>query len=520
MSVRGVTRTQEPENTGRLDRRAALRESVTTPRELSVHDVQHEVPSAAPLQATTANTRTAVSPNVLRRRQVIADMTAVMAGVISGCALVGVPTEGYSLGPTIWIAVVSGLAWMTFLGMNRLYMARAVARPSEELQRIAFAGLMATGCTVVLSSLTGVGSPDRWFGVSFATVTGLLVVERLLARLAFNRMRAAGSLRRRVAIIGTDRNAQALYHSVAEQPELGYEVVGYIATNRARNQAAQEPIIGHVSGAEQALRDLNCVGVLISLNSVNGAQVNRLARELTDAGFHVALSTSLHDFDATRLRPQAIGEQTLVYLEPTIREGWRSHAKRVFDIVLASTGIVLTAPIVALAAVAIRLDSKGPVFFRQVRVGRDGAEFEMIKLRTMTADAETRRAEVEALNERDGALFKVADDPRVTRVGRFLRRTSIDEVPQFWNVLRGHMSMVGPRPALPSEVAGWDVQLRERLRVLPGLTGAWQVSGRSSPSFAEYRRLDLSYVDNWSLRHDIRIVLKTFAVVVLQRGAS
>ncbi len=476
---------------------------------------------SAPPAAAMVVPRRSTAPQVLRRRQIAADVAATAAGLAVACALVNIPADDFAVGSTIWLVVTAGLAWMCCLGMNRLYMARAVQRAGEEIKRIGASGLAATGLTLLISSIAGVGAPERWYALSFVTTAAALVVERLIARSAFNRMRAAGSLRRRVAIIGTDRNAQELYRTVAKQPQLGYEIAGYISANdRERHQVGQGRVIGRLSDVVDTLHATGCVGVLVSLNSVNAVEVNRLSRQLTDAGFHVALSTSLRDFDVTRLRPQAIGEQTLVYLEPTIRGGWRSRAKRVFDVMLAIVGLTIGAPIMAVAAIAIRLDSPGPVLFRQRRVGRDGAEFEMIKLRTMTVDAEQRLADIAALNESDGPLFKVAADPRITRVGRILRRTSIDELPQFWNILRGEMSVVGPRPALPKEVAEWDDQLRERLRVLPGLTGIWQVSGRSSTTFAEYKRLDLYYVDNWSLVHDVRIVLKTVAVVALQRGAS
>jgi len=175
---------------------------------------------------------------------------------------------------------------------------------------------------------------------------------------------------------------------------------------------------------------------------------------------------------------------------------------------------------VIVAMVAIKLDTRGPVFFRQVRVGRDGVPFIVLKLRTMVVDAEVRRNELLELNEVDGPLFKISHDPRVTRVGRVLRKLSIDELPQLVCVLQGTMSMVGPRPALPSEVVQWDASLHERLRVLPGLTGLWQVSGRSESTFDQYRRLDLYYVDNWSLGHDLRICVRTFGVVLSGRGAA
>ena len=181
---------------------------------------------------------------------------------------------------------------------------------------------------------------------------------------------------------------------------------------------------------------------------------------------------------------------------------------------------MLSAPVLLIAMLAIKLDSRGPVFFHQVRVGRHGEPFRLTKLRTMVVDAEARLEELADQNERDGPLFKMRDDPRITRVGRVLRKLSIDELPQLYCVLLGTMSMVGPRPALPDEVAQWDDEVVERLRVLPGLTGMWQVSGRGDDSFESYKRLDLYYVDNWSFRHDLSICVKTVGVVVTGRGAA
>ena len=210
----------------------------------------------------------------------------------------------------------------------------------------------------------------------------------------------------------------------------------------------------------------------------------------------------------------------MLYIEPVIRNGWRALAKRGFDLAVAIVVLVLTLPVLLVAMVAIKLDSRGPVFFRQARVGRDGRRFNMTKLRTMVVDAEARKSELIERNEADGPLFKIADDPRVTRVGRVLRKLSIDELPQLVSVLKGDMSIVGPRPALPEEVDGWDDSLHDRLRVLPGVTGMWQVSGRSETSFEQYRRLDLYYVDNWTLAHDVRICARTVGVVLTGRGAA
>jgi exopolysaccharide biosynthesis polyprenyl glycosylphosphotransferase len=214
-----------------------------------------------------------------------------------------------------------------------------------------------------------------------------------------------------------------------------------------------------------------------------------------------------------------LGRFPVVYVEPVTRGGWRAAAKRAFDLVIAGVALIVAAPVLAVAAVVIKLDSRGPVLFRQVRVGQDSQPFPVLKLRTMVVDAEERLAELADANEADGPLFKMADDPRVTRVGRFLRASSIDELPQLWNVTRGHMSLVGPRPALPHETEEWDALLAQRLRVKPGITGMWQVSGRSDTSFEDYTRLDLYYVDNWSLATDLAILAKTVPVVLLRSGA-
>jgi len=176
--------------------------------------------------------------------------------------------------------------------------------------------------------------------------------------------------------------------------------------------------------------------------------------------------------------------------------------------------------VLLVAAIAIKLDSRGPVLFKQSRVGRDSEPFAILKLRSMVQDAEAQLIDLAHANEADGPLFKIKDDPRITRVGRLIRRTSIDEIPQLWNVLKGEMSLVGPRPALRHETEAWDPLLTQRLRVKPGLTGMWQVNGRSESSFEDYTRLDLYYVDNWSLLTDIAILAKTVPVVMTSRGAS
>ena len=232
---------------------------------------------------------------------------------------------------------------------------------------------------------------------------------------------------------------------------------------------------------------------------------------------HVQLSSGLRGIDQSRLRSLPLAHEPLFYLEPASLSRWQLAAKRMLDLVLASIIFVLALPVLAIAALAVKLGDGGAVLFRQTRVGQDGAPFSLLKLRTMVPDAEERLVDLTFANEREGGpLFKLTQDPRRTKVGRILERTSLDELPQLINVLRGEMSLVGPRPALPHEVAQFDDELLDRQRVLPGITGLWQVEGRENPAFDVYRRLDLFYVENWSVGFDLAILMSTFQSVLMR----
>lgn len=242
-------------------------------------------------------------------------------------------------------------------------------------------------------------------------------------------------------------------------------------------------------------------------------------RRLSGPGRAVASVPPISAVAPLRLPAPAEEAQSVVVPQLTLSGGWAT-AKRLIDVIGAVVGLTLLAPLALLLAVLIMLDSPGPALFGQERIGKDGRTFRMLKFRTMVRDAPRLLVDLRAQNEADGPLFKISRDPRVTRVGRALRRASLDELPQLWNVLRGEMSLVGPRPALPDEVAGWTPELHLRLRVKPGLTGMWQVNGRSSVSFDEYARLDLHYVNNWSMGTDLAILAKTLPAVLSGRGAS
>jgi exopolysaccharide biosynthesis polyprenyl glycosylphosphotransferase len=460
------------------------------------------------------------SPRRLRRLLIASDMLAITFGYVVATMLQQVfkPVPDDILREEMLFSVMVVPIWVLMMGANNLFLARAVSQFGEEMRRLVVAGLMASGFLVAVLFIAQYDMLSRlWVGLLFVCVTASLVVSRLIARRVFNNLRRDGRIRRPVIIVGTGCEAVSLLHATERRPDLGYEVLGF--TGDPIGERGGSAVLGSVDDTLDVVRRTGAIGAILSVASLDPGVVNRLTRTLTDAGCHVTLSSSLHDIDITRTRSQSIDGRLMIYVEPTNRSRTHLFLKRTFDVVIAGLVLLLTLPIMLIAAVAIKLDSRGPVLFRQVRVGKDGELFEMLKLRSMVQEAEAMRSELDGLNESSGPLFKMRSDPRITRVGRFLRKSSIDELPQLWNVMRGDMSVVGPRPALPSETEQWTPDLRDRLRVLPGITGMWQVSGRSEADFELYRRLDLFYVDNWSLTHDLKIVAKTFLVVVARRGA-
>jgi exopolysaccharide biosynthesis polyprenyl glycosylphosphotransferase len=245
-----------------------------------------------------------------------------------------------------------------------------------------------------------------------------------------------------------------------------------------------------------------------------------LIRDLHNSGLHIHLATGISGIAVRRLRSVPLAHEPLLYVEAPSLGATQLVVKRCFDIVLATIGLIVLSPLFVAVAIAIKLDDGAPILFKQSRVGRGGRTFAVLKFRSMMVDAESRLAELGAGNERQGPLFKMGNDPRVTRVGGFLRESSLDELPQLWNVLRGQMSLVGPRPALPSEVANFSSELRMREQVMPGITGLWQVEARDNPSFEAYRRLDLFYVENWSITLDLMILVGTVEQIVVRMVRS
>ncbi len=411
------------------------------------------------------------------------------------------------------VSLVMLVAWGFFFGRARLYSSRFITRRSDEVRRIVDATMLAAAVAAVVCFTLRLEVGRAWLLAATALGAGMVSIERELVRSHYDRLRRSGRLRRRVVMVGDNEEAHQLSQMFEKEPELGYDVVWTIDPSGVHD--AKELTTRVLATA----REFNSSGVVIAATAIETTASNRLIRDLVDSGIHVELSSTLSDIEPGRLTVRPLGRYPVVYIEPVQRSGWRAVAKRAFDLVLAIGGLVVAAPIGIAMALAIKLDSNGPVLFRQSRVGQHGVAFDVLKFRTMVANAEEILGDLQDSNEGAGPLFKMKSDPRVTRVGRFLRKTSLDELPQLWNVVRGEMSLVGPRPALAAEMASWDEDLFGRLRVKPGITGMWQVSGRSETSFEEYTRLDLYYVDNWSLFVDLTLLLRTVPAVLRSDGA-
>ncbi len=324
----------------------------------------------------------------------------------------------------------------------------------------------------------------------------------------------------RVLVVGGNGLSRQVMDGITGQPQLGYDLVGYLHhDNQPDTSKSTYTHLGNLDNLRHIVSTRNVQQVILALPFWEHRRLPELVQicRSLDVEFHIA--PDLYELSFDRVDIHQISGVPLISLKELTLKGWNLALKRGLDVALILLSLPLLLPLLLLIALIIRLDTPGPALFRQKRVGRNGQLFTCYKFRTMVRDAEKRKAELAALNEADGPLFKIRRDPRVTRVGRFLRHSSLDELPQLWNVLTGDMSLVGPRPALPEEVQQYSPTHRRRLEVTPGLTGLWQVLGRSDTTFDEMVRLDIYYAENWSVGMDIGILLKTLPVVIMGRGA-
>jgi exopolysaccharide biosynthesis polyprenyl glycosylphosphotransferase len=345
-------------------------------------------------------------------------------------------------------------------------------------------------------------------------------VLRLSFRRSLQRRQVSGDLLQHSLVVGTDEDAVQLVDALTTHRDSSYRVLGYLDEQAPVGMVIEGiPILGRPGDVLTACEEYGAGVVIVSPAGVSPGTLRDLTIALEGSPIDLAVAPSLVQVVTRRMTIETVGGVPILHVDQIRLERGKAILKRTLDIGASALLLFLSAPLCMIVAISVRLGSAGPVLFRQERVGKDGQPFTMLKFRTMVADAEQRLDEVRHLNETEGHFFKATEDPRITPVGRFLRSWSIDELPQLVNVLRGEMSMVGPRPPLPHEVAEYDDWQLRRLRVRPGITGIWQVSGRSNVPFDEAVRLDLFYIENWSLGYDLYLMGRTIGAVLTRRGA-
>jgi exopolysaccharide biosynthesis polyprenyl glycosylphosphotransferase len=424
-----------------------------------------------------------------------------------------------------WYAVaplLAPLAWVCMVAAYRAYEPRFLGSGPEEFRRVLNAGLMVFVAIAVGSYLL---SGDVSRGIVLASVPGTVAVSllvRRLLRIRLHRARSRGRAMQRVLVVGRADAAVGLIDQLTQLPSHGYLPVGVCvpAADVRPSHVREVPVIGNAGAVLEAVaRSKAHVVAVASHPDLSGQTLRRLSWALDERGVELVVHPGIVEVAGPRLSIRPVAELSLLHLErPATTGGWLL-LKSAFDRVVGGAILVMLAPLLLAIAVLVRLTSTGPALFRQVRVGVDGREFTMLKFRSMVADADRLKTELHAQDEGNGVLFKMRSDPRVTRIGGLLRRYSLDELPQLLNVVKGDMSLVGPRPPLPAEVAGYCDDATRRLRVRPGMTGLWQVSGRSDLTWEESLRLDLRYVDNWSLSLDLVILWRTLRAVSHGAGA-
>jgi exopolysaccharide biosynthesis polyprenyl glycosylphosphotransferase len=421
----------------------------------------------------------------------------------------------------LWVAGLSLPLWWAVLARFGLYRTHIIASRIEEFTGIVHAAATSTVAMALVAFAFRLDVARSWLMVTLVLAVIVLTLERKLIREWLLRQRRHGRFLHRTVIVGDNLEALGICKVISDDPYLGYEVIGFVGDSVEPGTClwADRPVLGPLQDTREIVTRYRASNAMLATTSIDQMLANRLVRELTADGIHVEMSSSLVDIAAGRLNVRPLERYPVLHVEAVRRHGWRAKAKRTLDIVGSLIALSLAAPLLLVSALAIRLDSRGPILFGQERLGRGGQLFLIYKLRTMAVGAEAHLESIRHRNEAQGPIFKIRDDPRITQVGRVLRRYSIDELPQLWNVLRGEMSLVGPRPALASEAKQWPPEVHARIQVKPGITGMWQVRGRSNVSFEEYVRLDLYYVDNWSLWSDLAILAKTIPAVVFKQGA-
>jgi exopolysaccharide biosynthesis polyprenyl glycosylphosphotransferase len=454
------------------------------------------------------------------RRLVAWDATCALVAAAAGHLVRFGPTQGGKV--SLSIAVALPAVWLFAMLASRCYEEQFLWEGPEEFRRVFFAAALLLAGLGTFSWALKLEVARGLVVIALPLATALTLVQRQSQRVWLRKQRVKGRFLQTTLLVGRGSAVAALHHQLARQPQYGYRVIGCcLPVTGAGSQTFDGlPVLGGPDDVvDVVLRyEVDTVAVLPSAE-LSGDALRRLGWELESTCADLLLAPAVGEVAGPRVMIRPVCGLSLLQMERPELRWWRGLVKESFDRVGAALGLLLLLPVLIGVAIAVKATSRGPVLFRQERVGRDSRTFLMLKFRSMEVDAERQVDQLASRSTGNGVLFKLADDPRVTQLGRFLRRYSLDELPQLVNVLRGDMSLVGPRPPLPAEVAHYGVEMRRRFVVKPGLTGLWQVSGRSDLSWEDSVRIDVHYVENWSLFLDLMIIWRTFGAVLRGYGA-
>ncbi len=480
-------------------------------------DVGHSQPNGVRDYAHPQQPIRRVTPAWVRRYTATVLVLDLLAAALAGPVAIEV---GNLPGTSPWLAAAFPFVWVIVLALGRTYEYRFVGAGADEYRHLF------TSSVVLLAVIGSFGYvfiadlAQQTVAVVWSLAITLSLIVHFGCRQGLHHLRRNGSCLRHVLVVGRERSVAELIRTVSRESHAGFAVVAACVDGAGPGLVEGVPVLGASDSIVSALVRSGADTIAVAAwSDVSQTDLRQLSWDLEGSGVSLLVAPRLIDVSGPRIHFQPVAGLPLINVEEPDFTGVRRFVKGATDRVGAILAMVLLSPLLAAVALSVRLTSRGPVFFRQVRVGTHGVPFVMHKFRTMYVDAEERLGELQQHNERDGLLFKMRDDPRITSVGRWLRRFSLDELPQLLDVLWGRMSLVGPRPPLPSEVSEYPLQLRRRLIVKPGVTGLWQVSGRSDLSWDESVRLDLFYVENWSLGLDLAIMAKTVLAVARGSGA-
>jgi exopolysaccharide biosynthesis polyprenyl glycosylphosphotransferase len=446
----------------------------------------------------------------------------IATGFVTSTLALGLRFQGHITREYAVLSLALPVMWVAALRLAGAYDPRFIGTGSDEFRKVINAGVSLTALLAIVSYAVNTELSRFYLLVTMPGVTVLSLVIRYAKRKRLHRQRAAGLCMSTVVAVGHEPAVADLINELRRDSYHGLSVVATCLAGPAgdADKVAGVPVFGGVRQVTDAVRRCGADAVaVLSCPEIDAITLRQLAWELEKTGTDLVVAPALLDVAGPRTTVRPTAGLTLLHVDHPQLSGPRTVLKGVFDRCMAGMALLMLSPLFLVLAAAIKLTDRGPALFTQTRVGKDGETFRIYKFRTMVVDAEARLAELMPANDSDGVLFKLRRDPRITAIGARLRKYSVDELPQLINVVKGEMSLVGPRPALPGEAARYADHVRRRLVVKPGLTGMWQVNGRSDLSWEESVRLDLRYVENWSFALDLQILWKTVSVIMRGSGA-